>query len=331
MSSPPSAPRVAIVGARRARQGLGPFMARHLRRAGAEVVAHWGTSAASAEAATRELAEIGGVTSRPFSDAETMLAETRPDALIVLAPSDHHDPWLQLALDRRLHALCEKPLLWGGADDVDRARTLVTGFSQAGLLLEENTQWPATIPAWRALFPQAPATPPRRFVMRLSPTRTGEDMLGDALPHPLSLLQELAPEGDEPVTDVRFSSTAPDATGLTVHFTWPARSGPVAATVELELGPEQPREAGWGVDDHHARRLIRTEDYAQFFASGARLVDLPDPLEAHVASFVGRLDARLRGDAAASRQAEPGVAERRMVRRMEHLATLLAVYRSSGP
>ena len=33
-------PRVGIVGARRVRQGLGPFVARYLREAGLDVVAH---------------------------------------------------------------------------------------------------------------------------------------------------------------------------------------------------------------------------------------------------------------------------------------------------
>lgn len=324
------APRVAIIGARRVNQGLGPFVARALSVAGADVVAHWGTSAASAAAATDELASIGGVQSTPFHDAEAMVDQARPDALVVLAPSTHHADWLDLALSRDLHVLCEKPLLWGGNDDAERVRKLVADFSKAGLLLEENTQWPATIPAWRELFPDALASAPKTFAMRLSPARTGVDMLGDSLSHPLSLLQQLAPESDEAITDLRFSTTDPQAPDLEIRFTWPARLGPVDVRVDLGHGPQQPREAGWGVDGDYAARLIRTSDYAQFFAAGAKVVDLPDPLAVHVAAFVGQLRDHITAGSTGQRPADRRGAERRMIRRMEHLTTLVHGYRN-GP
>ena len=49
------APRIAIVGARRVRQGLGPFVTRHLVSLGAEVPAFLGTSASTIDVAAREL------------------------------------------------------------------------------------------------------------------------------------------------------------------------------------------------------------------------------------------------------------------------------------
>ncbi len=46
-----SGPRVGLIGARRKRQGLGPFVARDLRAAGVEVACLLGTSPETARAA----------------------------------------------------------------------------------------------------------------------------------------------------------------------------------------------------------------------------------------------------------------------------------------
>ena len=71
-----------------------------------------------------------------------------------------------------------------------------------------------------------------------------------------------------------------------MRFRWNADGHVVECLVELSQGPSQPREAGYALDDRWGHRLVRTEDYAQFLASGARLVDLPDPLPQLVADFV---------------------------------------------
>ena len=56
-----SAPRVAVIGARRARQGLGPFVARELRAAGAEVPCFLTTRPETGAQAARDLREQAGV------------------------------------------------------------------------------------------------------------------------------------------------------------------------------------------------------------------------------------------------------------------------------
>jgi len=305
---------VALIGARRRRQGLGPFVARQLASHGATVVAHLGTRPETVAAAGEELRSLAGVNSPGYVDFEQLLAEQRPEALAILAPAEHHASWLRRALDHDLAVLCEKPLVWGDDDPAGQARTLVGAFAERGLLLHENCQWPLTIPTWDALFPGARQAPPRRFDMTMSPARPGLAMLADSMSHPLSLLQELAPGLGALPTDVRFSSTAQDAAELEVRFSWPAETGPVEATVRFALGPEQPREAGWGLDGRYAQRLIRAHDYAQFLASGARLVDLPDPL----GLLVGRFVDALRGD----HREDRADAAARMIQRMDALSAM---------
>ena len=54
-----SAPRIGLIGARRVRQGLGPFVAQFLSELGAEIPAFLGTSASSVQAATEDLEKHG--------------------------------------------------------------------------------------------------------------------------------------------------------------------------------------------------------------------------------------------------------------------------------
>lgn len=312
------APRVALVGARRARQGLGPYVARSLVAHGAEVPAFVGTSEASVAAAAAGLAEGFGIEARGYTSGDALREHERLDALAILSPAETHRAWLEFALDAGLHVYVEKPLLWGGEGDAERGAELLAAFAARGLVVHENCQWPRTLACFDALHPGARARPPERFAMELSPASRGVQMLGDALPHALSLLQALAPAEVETLEAPRFSTRASDAEELDLGFTWRADGHAIACMVSLRQGPEQPRRAAYAVDDRWAHRLIRARDYAQFFASGARLVDVPDPLDAQVGRFVEAL----RADPPVPDPATTG----RMTRRLRALHELRRAY-----
>jgi len=115
---------VGLVGARRRRQGLGPFVARDLVRAGARVPCFAATSAATRDAASGQLAATCGIEARGYTNVDEMLARERLDALAILSPAETHAAYLESALAAGLHVLCEKPLVWGRPDlAADGART----------------------------------------------------------------------------------------------------------------------------------------------------------------------------------------------------------------
>lgn len=281
-------PRIALIGARRGRQGLGPYFARHLRTAGAEVAGYLCTSPASVTEAGREL-ERQGVTARGYVDLDALMAAETPDAFVVASPVGTHLPYLERALSAGLHVLCEKPLVWGTADDAATAARLEQAFAARGLVLFENCQWPFVLETFRLLHPTAPARVGRAFHMHLGPTSKGAAMLVDALSHPLSVLQSLAPEADGPLSAVQFSTLDADARRLAVSFTAHAADRELTVRVDLESTPAQPRPAGFSVDGFGAARCVRTEDYALSLVDGGREVPLPDPMERLVAEFVRAL------------------------------------------
>jgi predicted dehydrogenase len=343
------APRIGIVGARRARQGLGPFVAKWLARHGADVVAHAGTSEATIAAASADLARLAGVHARGYVGVAALLEGEDLDAAAILSPPEHHGEALDACLAAGLHVLCEKPLLLPSeprAADVAvaRVRAYEDAFAARGLLLWENCQWPHTLPAFRALFPAAPPVP-RAFAMGLEPASHGAAMLTDALSHPLSLLQALlgaalVVDGISAQADRVAGSSVPDVYDLSFRAVGPR--GTAEARVVLRHNAVQPRRAWFALDGHHAERTLRLDDYSMQLTEGeaapeqlaapprpagaARSVPLPDPLEAHLAAFLAAL--------AASDQGTPERAlvpvSRACSARMAALASLTAAASAAG-
>lgn len=279
-----SAPRVGLVGARSARQGLGPYVARDLLASGVEVPCFLGTSEATLREAAARLRERCGLEARGYSELERMLERESLDALAILSPAETHERFLRAAASARLHVLCEKPLLWGGEDLARRARDCVEAFASARLLLAENCQWPFALPAFRRLHPGVATGAPRSFEMWLSPSSQGLAQLGDCLSHPLSVLQELVP-GDQLCVENTTFEPAGAGSGVNLSFDFVSDSVRVGVSVRLRQGLSQPRAAGFAIDGARAERIVQMPGYTMELSDGRRSVELPDPLTARVAGF----------------------------------------------
>ncbi len=311
-----SAPRVGIIGARRVRQGLGPFVARDLVAAGVEVPCFAVTSERSLSPALAEIERHAEVSPRGYADAQLMLAREALDAVAILSPAETHAEYLRLAARRGLAALCEKPLVWGEPALGTRAAEVVAAFTERGLLLYENCQWPFALRAFERLHPGSLAAPPRRFRMELQPASRGLSALGDSLSHPLSLLQALVPGASPRVDEFRAD---PSSDALTLRFRY--RSGANACAVEVVLSHAQelPRRAALEIDGRIARRVVAPETYRLSFAASDRIVPMDDPLSTLVADFAARLRAPDEVDRSSR--------ARDIEQRMQLLAELASAYR----
>lgn len=285
-----SAPKVGIIGPRRVRQGLGPFVARDLVAAGALVPCFLVTSGRSIAPAREELERTAGINPRAYTDVERMLDDEALDALAILSPAETHLEHLQRAVRHGLAVLCEKPFIWGTPHLPAVTTDVVEDFLDRGLLLYENCQWPFTLSAFGKLHPGSLDAPPRTFRMELQPSSHGVQTIGDALPHALSLLQALVP-GDEPeITGVAVDLPT-GAESITIRFRY--ESSGHACDVEVRLHDDDvfPRRAAIALDGREARRVVAPETYRLSFAASHGSVPLDDPLTTLVADFVERLRA----------------------------------------
>ena len=304
-----SGPRVGLIGARRKRQGLGPFVARDLRAAGVEVACLLGTSPETAAAASRQLLDRHGIETQGYVDLEQMLGDQQLDALAILSPAETHETYLERALSADLHVLCEKPLLWGAPQLAKRSESLVRRYAERGLLLRENCQWPYTLPAFRELHPDSTGTP-THFAMQLSPISSGTGMLGDAMPHVLSMLQALCP-GTGRIASPSFETVGE---GLRLAFAYLAGDARVSVEVELVRSDQTPRPAAYAIDGRWAHRYVRLPEYALRFGVDQKSVAARDPLGGLIYSFVSELGAVIRG-----RTAAPNLAVAERMRMLEDL------------
>lgn len=313
--------RVAVVGARRVRQGTGPFLARHARACGAEVRGVIGTSLASAEAARAELAPLG-LSPRADTRLEGLLRNEPLDVLIVASPAGTHAPWLHAALRAGLHVLCEKPLLAGPGDSdaalragAREAAALAEAFAARSLALSETCQWTHTLPVFWLLHGSRDLDGVRRFEMVLQPVEPARRGWLESLPHPLSLLQAVAP-GSARVEDPRHERSGG---GEILSFTFAGGTRRIRASVEIRPRAETPRRAEYALDGRWLHRRVDPSGQAVTYETGPpvdRSWRTVDPMKIAVRAFLARV--------AALHCGEPALADAALVQRQELLAALLA-------
>jgi predicted dehydrogenase len=314
--------RVAVIGARRTRNGTGPFLARQAARLGAQLVAVVGSRPESARLAAEELA-AEGLRVAAFAEAEDLFAETAPDAVLIASPAETHRNWLRAALEGHAHVLCEKPLGAGGAGET---RALAQEFAAAGLVLAENCQWPFVLPAFRALHPECDPARTRRFRMLMAPPQRGLERWSAILSHPLSLLQAVAP-GPARIEAVRFADGDPEARDARLNFRFAALHGGWDCEVVAEDLGRTPRPAEFAFDEALCRRRVAAKDYRIRFESEvpapgkrAASVQIGDPMEACLADFLHR--------AVAARRTLAAPLDEDLVRRQVLLEALLDAWRA---
>lgn len=310
-----SAPvRVVIVGARRVRQGTGPFLALHAAAAGAEVAGVLATTAHTAAAASAGLRDRG-LDVRAYHEWSRMIADERPDAVFIASPAATHAEYLERALAAGCHVLCEKPLLVGaGAGAPNRAspEQWVAAFRSVQRLLIEACQWPFTLSAFRELHPEVELARVERFSMTLAPPVAGREALVECLSHPLSLLQAIAPRGRVKAPG-RIGPEPPDDEAV-ARFLFETCSHRLEAEFRAVATEEFPRPALYSLDGHVCRRRLEQPGYRFFFDNGLpedrpdyRKVAAADPMAALVEAFLAAVAAARSGGPLA---ADPGLPAR---------------------
>lgn len=293
--------RVAVIGARRVRQGTGEYVARELASLGAQVPAIVGTTAASVEEARAGLRARYGLDVRGYTSLAALLEREAVDAVAICSPHEAHLEQLELAVEARLHVFAEKPLVWRrGLERAPRGEVellvsrLVDRLADAGRYLHLNAQWPYTLAAFHELHPGARGEPLRRFRMWLAPMTTGADAVVDAGSHLISMLQALLGPGD--LLDITSTTLAGDDLELSARYAHAA--GTTAVELQLRRCAAPPRPAGYALNDRAAERRIELPSYRFTFEAAGRTVPLGDPLRASVEDFVRSIATARRPDRA---------------------------------
>lgn len=291
--------RVAVVGARRKRQGTGEYVAREFVRCGCRVSAIVGTSPSTIELARGALRERYGIECNGYTSLAQLLEAEAIDVVAICSPPHIHLSQLELASQVGCHAFSEKPLWWNdefvySANEVrERTERLLLSFLKNQRYLALNTQWPFTLDAFRRLHPQAliAQRPPERFAMWLSPTSGGRQMLVDSAPHLLSMLYALAGAGEIGQIRAEYNDMPQYGARSAMQLSFIYRHSQGVTEVEFKLSrcAQPPRPAGYSVNGFGVQRHIELPGYLLSFSANGDSVPVPDPLAAAVADFVRSL------------------------------------------
>ena len=288
-------PRVGVIGARRRQQGLGPFVVRDLVGAGAEVPCFLSTSEETRAQTSVALASEQGVVARGYLDLQEMLDGEQVDALAILSPAETHQHYLESACRAGLPVLCEKPFVWHCEDLGVTAARILDAFAARDLLVVENCPWPFTLPGFEALHPGSrPLRPdrsvraPERFEMFLQPSTGGLEMLGDSLPHAISLLQAVIPDSPLTLEAIRCEGNL-ESGPMAMRFRCVSKASRTDVRIELSPTQAHPREAWFALDGLRAVREVAPVSYELSFTGEGRTVPISDPLPLLVADFVDTL------------------------------------------
>jgi len=310
---------VVVIGARRVRQGTGPYLALQAARAGANVAGVLGTRPTSARKAVEWLAEQG-LRTAAYVDHEHMLAELNPDVVIVASPLGTHRAWLGASLDVGAHVYCEKPMITAPAGV---ALDLLEQFAAANLVFAENCQWPQVLPAFHALHPQVDLEKVKSFRMLMAPPMRGLTRWHEVLSHPLSLIQQALP-GPADIDDVIYQESGPDAVDTRLRFTYRIMDRELACEIMLEDMDVYPRPAEFAFDNALCRRVVDPSDYSITFVDGSdhcTPVVIPDPMESNLRAFLRRV--------LHAEEIHSAPLDESLVRRQFLLEHLLELYRES--
>jgi hypothetical protein len=190
---------VAIIGA----GGIGKHHAKWWAIEGAEVCAIAGTShesLAKAEAGLKALFPYDG---RSYTDIALLLERERPDIVDVCSPPHWHYAHVRQALEAGCDVLCEKPLVYDREmpiEDLKRQAKALLGLAadrrrRLGLCTQYSVGARMFLDIWRERFGDEPI---QRIYGHLESPAKGrpadpERVWVDLGPHPLSVLQRVAP------------------------------------------------------------------------------------------------------------------------------------------
>lgn len=277
---------VCIIGAGRARNGIGEYIGKYLHHHGAVVSSVLGTSEKTSLQACLALRKYG-VEAHPYTDFDRMVKTEKPDAAVIASPYSTHDAYLVKCLVSGLHVFCEKPFIWDAQENIlQRIEDIFEKARQRKLTVAMNSQWPFSIDAYETLSGKVVIQNSNTFMVTLSPPFPGREMIPESVPHALSLLYSLLGVGE--IENLRFESDGMRRTDITFSYIFGTRDCDVS--IHLAYQDTPPRDFSFGLNERIVSRSLNLENYEIYFHHQGQTMKMIDPLELSVINFLGAVE-----------------------------------------
>jgi hypothetical protein len=280
---------VSIVGAGRKRNGIGEYIAKYFHENGARITGVLGTTETSSAEAASGLRKYG-IEAHPYTDFTQMVDQEHPDLVVIASPSSTHYDYLAQCVEASIHVFCEKPFVSCETEDAEkRVEGLLRKAREKGLMVAMNSQWPFAMPYYEELCGTIRIQGAKRFLMNMSPSCRGREMIPESVPHALSLLYSTFGAGT--AGKANFESTGESEIRLT--FRYVTRTTDCDVCVQLRLQESQPRNFSFGFNDRIVHRHLELPDYAIFFHYEDRKIRILDPLTLSVRNAMEAVEKKI--------------------------------------
>ncbi|MEJ2114635.1 MAG: Gfo/Idh/MocA family oxidoreductase [Gammaproteobacteria bacterium] len=297
--------KVAIVGPGRSKQGTGPFIAQAFKQLGCNVQAVASSSLASATKAAKLLKTKYSIECKPYDNLEELLKNQSIDVVAISSPVDSHFQHLTTAINAGCHVFCEKPLCWPSTEIIvesdirritNKATELVELCNAKKVLLQLNTQWPYTLPAYYKLYPQLKIQQTiESFSMWLSPQSLGSTMIIDAVPHLLSMLYSLLGSGK--INNIESNYNDINKSGnLQIELDYLHAYGDTRASISLISSDTFPKPAAYAINGLRVDRHVELPDYLISLHSAERQLPVEDPLVSSIKNYISTIYSKSSSD-----------------------------------
>jgi predicted dehydrogenase len=273
---------LSIIGAGRARNGIGEYIGKYFHQLGGKVTSVLGTTEKTSRQASFALRKYG-IEARPYADFDEMVRRERLNAVVIASPSFTHYEYLLKSIESGLHIFCEKPFIWDDHPDIlKRVDEIFKKASERKLIIAMNSQWPFSVEAYEELCGKLRIKESNAFFIRMSPFSQGKAMIPESLPHPLSLLYCLLGTGE--IEDLNFESEGEG--DMNIQFTYLFGTKACDVAVRLVHQKTPPREFSFGFNDKIAVRSLDLQNYEIYFNYQDKKLRIQDPLELSVKNFM---------------------------------------------
>jgi hypothetical protein len=273
--------KVALVGARRNKNGIGHYIGNYFQRNGSPVVSLLGTSVETAALAANELKEFG-INAQPYTNFDKMVAEQCPDAVVIASPSTTHLDYLYKALEAGTHIFCEKPFFVDAKQEAQSVlRDIFTLANKQRLTIAMNSQWPFALPYYDELCGTVDSNTIKRFDMRLSPLCSGKEMILDSVPHALSVLYCKCGPGA-----IKEIAIEPLKERMELYFEYQTKDTTCTVHIRLTQQVVPPRDFSFGFNDRIVHRSLDLESYEISINRAQKILKIADPLDLSVQDFM---------------------------------------------
>ena len=273
---------VSIIGAGRARNGIGEYIGKYFHKCGGKVSSVLGTTEKTSLQASSALQRYG-IQANPYTDFNKMIGIEKPDVVVIASPSYTHYEYLLKCIHSGSHIFCEKPFIWNDRLDIrKRVEDIFEMAYEKKITIAMNSQWPFSIDAYEALCGRIVIQQVNTFFIQMSPPFPGREMIPESVPHALSLLYCLLGVGE--IEDLNFESDGERE--LSIRFSYLFGTQVCDVFIRLIFQETPPRDFSFGLNNKIVFRSLDLENYEIFFNYGGEKMKIVDPLELSVKNFM---------------------------------------------